>query len=142
MEGFFTHILVPLDFTPKNAAALEIAGRLAAPAGARVTLLHVIEAIEYATGKEIDEFYRGLEGRAEKELREAERPLSAKGILVTTEIVYGRRGAEIIRYASERGADLVVMSSHVIDAKEPHKSWATLSYQVATFCPCPVLLVK
>jgi hypothetical protein len=38
--------------------------------------------------------------------------------------------------------DLVVMSSHVIDAEEPHKSWATLSYQVATFCPCPVLLVK
>jgi nucleotide-binding universal stress UspA family protein len=60
----------------------------------------------------------------------------------TSEIIYGRRRAEIIRYATQRGVDLVVMSSHVIDAEEPHKSWATLSYQVATFCPCPVLLVK
>ena len=142
VESPFTHILVPLDFTPKNAAAIDIARRLAAQAGARVTLLHVIETIEHATGKEIDEFYRSLERRAEKELREAQRPLTAKSISVTTEIVYGRRGVEIVRYATERGVDLVVMSSHVIDAKEPQKSWATLSYQVATFCPCPVLLVK
>jgi nucleotide-binding universal stress UspA family protein len=142
VESPFTHILVPLDFTPKNAAALDIARQLAAPAGARVTLLHVIETIEHATGREIEEFYRGLESRAGKELREAERPLAAQGILVSTEIVYGRRGAEIVRYARERGVDLVVMSSHVIDPKGPGGGWATLSYQVATFCPCPVLLVK
>jgi universal stress protein A len=142
MESPFTHILVPLDFTPKNAAAIDIAGRLAGPAGPRVTLLHVIETIEQATGKEIDEFYRSLAERAEKELCEAQRPLAAKGISVTAEIVYGRRGPEIVRYAAQRSVDLVVLSSHVIDAKEPHKSWATLSYQVATFCSCPVLLVK
>src|SRR5262245_43617295 len=102
MESLFTHILVPLDFTPKNAAALDIASRLAAQSGARVTLLHVIEMIEHATGEEMDEFYRSLEARAEKELRQAQCPLTAKSIPMTTEVIYGRRGPEIIRYATQR----------------------------------------
>jgi nucleotide-binding universal stress UspA family protein len=44
------HILVPLDFTAKNQAALEIARELASQNKASVTLLHVIETIEKPSG--------------------------------------------------------------------------------------------
>jgi nucleotide-binding universal stress UspA family protein len=145
MENLFAHILVPLDFTAKNAAAVNVASRLGQQCGARVTLLHVIETIEHATGKEIEDFYATLEGQARKKLAEAESSIADIAdaeLAVQSQILYGRRGPEIVRYAQDNAVDLVVMSSHPIDMNQPAKSWATLSYQVATFCPCPVLLVK
>ena len=42
----FRHILVPLDFDPKNQGALDIAIEVAQVNSARVTLLHVIEGRE------------------------------------------------------------------------------------------------
>ncbi len=142
MDTLFAHILVPLDFTDKNATALNIACRMAQQGGAQVSLLHVIETIEHASGREIDDFYAMLERQAERKLAEAGRSLTEKKVAVQTQVLYGRRGPVIVRYAQEHGVDLVVMSSHPIDMSQPGRSWATISYQVATFCPCPVLLVK
>ncbi len=47
MSSLFSHILVSVDFTEKNHAALRAAKQLAHQNQARVTLLHVIETIEY-----------------------------------------------------------------------------------------------
>jgi nucleotide-binding universal stress UspA family protein len=112
---------------------------------ARVTLLHVIERVEHAEDtedEEIQEFYRGLEQKA----RERFKPMTARfvdqGLSVEQQIVYGRRGPEIVRYTIEHEADLIVLSSHRIDPSEQPLEWATLSYQVSILCPCPVLLVK
>jgi nucleotide-binding universal stress UspA family protein len=45
-DGRFRHILVPTDLTARTEKALQLAGQLVSRAGARVTLLHVIESIE------------------------------------------------------------------------------------------------
>ncbi len=47
----FQHILVPLDFTEKNLAALNIAFDLAIANHARVTLLHIIEPLNGEIGR-------------------------------------------------------------------------------------------
>jgi nucleotide-binding universal stress UspA family protein len=125
----------------RNAAALKIALQLAA-GQTRFTLLHVIETIEHAEGKEIDEFYAGLEAAAQQRLSNASQRFTEGGLSVETRILYGRRGPEIVRFVTDEDVDLVVLSSHRIDSSQGAKSWATLSYQIATFCPCPVLLVK
>lgn len=141
MHPQFKHILLPLDFTEKNEAALDIALGLATEHSAQVSLIHVIE--QFATADpELDDFYERMLGRASQELElRAGRFLNA-GLTVVWTAEVGRRASEIIRHANEQAVDLIVLSSHVVDPNDPRKSWGTLSYQVSVLSECPVLLVK
>ena len=65
----FRQLLVPLDFTDKNEAAVTIALETARRDGAEVTLLHVIETIEHVDFDEMSDFYRKLEARAAAKLQ-------------------------------------------------------------------------
>jgi nucleotide-binding universal stress UspA family protein len=138
----FQHILVPVDFTEKNLAALDVAFEMAVANHARVTLLHVVETMDVDTDAELEQFYATLQARADSELeRMAQRFVAAK-IAVDRKIRFGKRLQEIVHDADDRQADLIVMSSHKPDLQNPTQTWATLSYQVSVLCPCPVLLVK
>jgi universal stress protein A len=138
----FRHILVPLDFTPKNQSALEIALELANQNDASVTLLHVIETIENVEGAELAVFYTRLAARAEAELANRAHSFERAGISVDRKIVYGKRLTEIVREARERKADLIVVSSHKVEPAAAVQSLGTLSYQISILCDCAVLLVK
>ncbi|MGQ0633190.1 MAG: universal stress protein [Planctomycetaceae bacterium] len=138
----FRHLLVPLDFTDKNQAAVDVAFDIAAQNNARVTLLHVIETIAGPDDAELKEFYDRLQERAESELEvRAQRFVQAK-LPVDQKIRFGRRSPEIVQDAHERNVDLIIMSSHPIDPDQPVQSWSTVSYQVSILCRCPILLVK
>ena len=138
----FQRILIPLDFTPKNQVALDIAFELARQNRSSVTLLHAIETIDNVPQNELQPFYARITSRAESELQARLQRFTAAGIRVDTKIRYGRRLVEIIRDAHERKVDLIVMSSHKVDPSAPTTSLGTLSYQVSVLCDCPVLLVK
>jgi nucleotide-binding universal stress UspA family protein len=144
----FRNILVPVDFTEKNeaalASALEIAGRgdSGDPDGPEITLLHVIETIEHIEFDEMADFYRGLETRAAAKLFTLEERLSQAGARVRHEILYGHRAEAIVRHAEERGTDLMILSSHKVDREHPALGWGTISYRIAIVARCPVLLVK
>ena len=58
------------------------------------------------------------------------------------DIRYGKRAETIVRYAEERGMDLIVLSSHKVDRDHPALGWGTISYRIAIVARCPVLLVK
>lgn len=138
----FRHILVPLDFTEKNQAALDIAFEMAVANQSRVTLLHVIEQIDLPDDDEVDEFNDQLRQRADKELELSGQRFAEANVPIDWKIRLGQRVQEIAGYESEHGIDLIVMSSHPVDAENPARSLATLSYQVAVLSQCPVLLVK
>jgi len=138
----FRHILVPLDFTAKNQAALEIALELASQNKASVTFLHVIETIENVQDAELTAFYTRLTSRAEAELSTRAQEFALAGISVDRKILYGRRLAEIVRESRDLNVDLIVMSSHKVDPTATVQSLGALSYQVAILCDCLVLLVK
>lgn len=140
--SLFEHILVPVDFTDKNQRALEMALALARQNEARVTLLHVIEQIEYADDAEIQELYRTLQARATEQLAAMGQPFADAGIEAAQRVEFGRRGATIVRAAATLGVDLVVLSSHRIDPSHPTEGWGTLSHQVSMACQCPALLVR
>lgn len=142
MKNMFEHILLPVDFTEKNAVAIDVALQLAVACQSRVTLLHVIERIGYAEDEEIGEFYNTLEAKAQENLAEMAGRFFETQLSVRQEILFGRRGPEIVRYAAQQDVDLVVLSSHKVNLAESTESWATLSYQVSILCPAPVLLVK
>ncbi len=138
----FKHILIPLDFTEKNDPAIAIAREMASSAGSRLTLLHVIEAIEGAADQEMQEFYQALEGRARRSLARLQLDLAKQQLEAETAIVFGQRTEEIVRFAAEGAVDLIVMSSRKLDPGSPMQPWPTISHKVAVFSPCPVLLVR
>lgn len=141
----FRNILVPVDFTLKNEAALNTALDLARGTGgneAKVTLLHVIETIEHVEFDEMADFYRGLETRAAAKLFGMEERFKQALIPVYHEILYGKRAETIVHHAEEREVDLIVLSSHKVDREHPALGVGAISYRIAIVARCPVLLVK
>lgn len=136
----FHNVLVPVDLTDRNRRALETAGRLAGEHG-EVTLLHVIETLDLPFD-ELEDFYQRLHDRAHAEMDRMAEPLSASGLSVIQRVSYGNRLREILAYAEENPADLIVMSSRRLDPTAPPAGFATLSHQVAILSQVPVLLAK
>jgi nucleotide-binding universal stress UspA family protein len=141
----FRKILVPVDFTEKNEAALESAAQIvggSAQEGSEVTFLHVVETIEHIDFNEMSDFYRGLENRASAKLFVLVERLKEKGVSARHEVLFGKRAETIVRYAEEKAADLMILSSHKVDRDHPALGLGTLSYAIAIVARCPVLLVK
>lgn len=139
----FRKLLVPVDFTEKNEAALSSVVEIASGSeDAQITLLHVIETIEHIEFEEMEDFYRGLEARAAARLFQMEEKLKTAGVRVRHEVVYGKRAETIVRYAEEHGTDLMILSSHKVDRDHPALGLGTISYRIAIVARCPVLLVK
>jgi universal stress protein A len=138
----FQHVLVPVDLSKKNEAAVAAAGEIAAANGGRVTLLHVIQTIEQLPFAELRRFYAALETTARKRLARHAARVRKRGVLVREVVAYGAPVAEIIRQSGRDGVDLVVLSSHKVGPGTPPRDWGTVSYRVAFLAPCPILLVK
>ncbi len=139
----FKKILVPLDFTPINQAALQCALSLAKQNRASVTLIHVVETIDYADDdSEIVQFYDSLKQHARAKLAARAECFEQAGVTVAQKIVMGKRGTAIVSYAVQKEFDLIVLSSHKVKLDEAPQGWATLSHQASIMSQCPVLLVK
>jgi len=147
MESRFQHILVPVDLSDKNIAALEVALEMATRHQARATLFHVVERIdpeddEDAEDEELKTFYEDLEKRAARELQDLALRFSRAGVDVQSHVWIGKRVAEIVRFVAEQSVDLVVLTSPPVNAEKPAQSLSSASFQVSVFCSCPVLMVK
>ncbi|HVR96730.1 MAG TPA: universal stress protein [Thermoanaerobaculia bacterium] len=139
----FRKLLIPVDFTEKNEAALAAAVQtLEGGEGGEITLLHVIETIEHLDFEEMGDFYRGLETRASAKMFAMEEKIAASGANARHEILFGKRAETIVRYAEDNEIDLIVLSSHKVDRDHPALGWGTISYRIAIVARCPVLLVK
>ncbi len=142
MLSRFKHVLLPLDFTPKNEAAIAIALDLAAANQGRVLLAHVIERVQLPDDDELQAFYGQLENRAKSSMAVTAERFAEAGIPIECQVLFGRRPDEIVQLAESEAVDMIVMSSHPVDPTRPMQSWGTVSYQVSLLCTCPVLLVK
>jgi nucleotide-binding universal stress UspA family protein len=139
----FRKILVPVDFSDKNQAALDSALQVADREGGEITLLHVVETIEHIEFEEMSDFYRGLETRAIAKLFTLQEKVQAgSSARVRHDVVFGNRAESIVQYADEHGTDLLILSSHKVDRDHPALGLGTISYRIAIVARCPVLLVK
>lgn len=137
----FRKILVPVDITPKNRRAVEVARDLALASGGGVTLLHVIETLDLPF-EELREFYDRLQDRATHDMEDLSGPLREAEVPFEGHVLYGERDRKIVEFATREGSDLIVLDSHRIEPGRPGRGITTLSYRVAILAPCPVLLVK
>lgn len=138
----FTNILAPTDLSEKSEKALDIALKMCTTDDHRIYFLHVIETLQSDEDDEFQPFYDKLKDRAIRKMDAMIKKYEEKGDIINSEIVYGNRSLEIIRFAHEYHIDLIVLASHRIENVEPSDGWATISYKVGILSPCPVLLVK
>lgn len=114
----YRRILVPIDGSDTSMRAVAEAVKIAHLCGARIDLLHIVEAA--CSGFEPPEVYlrdvlpRFIE-RGEKLLKETASALRAAGVGVETVLLEG--GTEhvwqfIVEQARSRGADLIVLGTH------------------------------
>ena len=139
----FKNILVPADLTDKSIKALEIAAGMVKDTAFRITLLHVVETIDDDEGEEeFHDFYKKLADRAGKKMADLVNKYGTDKIDIHTEIIYGKRVPEIVKYASSKEIDLIILSSHKLEDMDSMDGWATISYRVGILAPCPVMMVK
>ena len=143
MLSRFHHILVPVDIAGGDTRAVDIACDLAVEHHARVTLLHVIQAIgDDPPDDEAQRFYNHLRQRVGRALDKIAERFRGAGIDTVTHNPVGDALREIAAYGNNQDVDLIVMTSHRVDSGNLAASWGTLSYRVSVVCDAPILLVK
>jgi nucleotide-binding universal stress UspA family protein len=121
---------------------MELATELAGQGGGEVILLHVIEVIAGLSLEEEREFYKRLELKARKHLDRLGNQLKNQQRTWRTEVLFGNRAAEIVRFAAGAAVDLIIVTSPRLDPNRLGAGLASLSYKISLWCQCPVLLVK
>ncbi len=110
-EPVYRRILVPLDHSDRDRAAIAHAAALARPHGATLHLLHVEEGVTsqlYGSLSQTAEIHAG-----EEYFQGIVESLEREGIHAQLTVVHGRSPKdEIVRVARQLKPDLVVMGAH------------------------------
>jgi nucleotide-binding universal stress UspA family protein len=140
-------ILVPTDFSECSRLALQYAAAFAVQFGSELHLLHVID--DYFTLApeaqlmlpDRDQYLRDLQSAAKLELSRLRSAEAAGVSRVVDSAPVGHPFLEIIRYAGEHSADLVVMGSHGRSGLS-HALLGSVAERVVRKAGCPVLTVR
>jgi universal stress protein A len=141
-------VLVPVDFSKDSLRAAEYAKNFAAPFGAQLVLLHVIEPIYYASPADMYAASPNLallieEQRkaAQAQLQQLAQKLSGQGAKVQTLLKSGSPAQVIADTAKRIKADLIVMATHGRTGLA-HVLLGSVAERVVRLATCPVLTVR
>ncbi len=133
-------ILHPTDFSDASAHALKMAAMLAKDYSARLILLHAIEPPIYygelGVSFSAPNSHRETIQERVNALTEPFAPLHAESLVLD-----GVAAPEILRIATERHADLIVLGSHGRTGIG-RVLMGSVAEEVARKAPCPVLIVR
>lgn len=145
----YHQILVPVDGSPTSENALDEAIRLAQWSGARLQLLHVVDALGFATGFEpalsyVNDVLPLMRIAGEKLLAHDQKKAREKGVDADCFLVDespGRICDHVAEQARRAQADLIVVGSH-----GRHGLGRVLlgsdAEQIVRHAPVPVLVVR
>jgi universal stress protein A len=141
-------ILVPTDFSECARYAVPVAAELARLLGARVLCLHVVEPVAQPMGwtpmaepMPAAELGERIEETAARDLPAFSKSEEFAGLEVEDLMAHGEPAAEIVRVAEERGAGLIVISSHGRTGLG-RILFGSTAESVVRHARCPVLVVK
>lgn len=145
MTDGFTHILVPMDFSPASEAALGRAKQLAERFGARLSLLHVVTDPQ-ARGTWASEIYvpaipevrERLLNASRQRLTDALTSEERTRLQVTVDARVGAVADLITDVARKHGVDLIVMGTHGRRGLA-HLVMGSIAERVVREAPCAVL---
>ena len=147
------NILVATDFSPESHHAFGVAVQLAQHTGGRITLLHVLEAAEGASGgfstvggpvsgHSIDQIFTiKLMEVTKRRMHTLKDEAEAAGVPVQDVVELARVGDGILAAIQRHGIDLVVMGARGHGAVD-HFFVSSTTERLIRLAPCPVLTVK
>jgi nucleotide-binding universal stress UspA family protein len=143
----FRRILYATDFSQGSEAALRHAASLAEHGAAQLTLLHAVEPLAVGYDPivvmpfDVGAYNTSLETAARKQLREFVPEFVRLGCDTDDVVVSGKPYAEILRIATERQTDLIVLGVHGRNALD-RLVFGSTTEQVVRRAACPVLTVR
>jgi len=141
----FARILCAIDFSECSLAALRHAISLAADTGARVDVLSVVQLIPmYETMSGVPLYYPGLLGDLKADIWKRLNSVVAEAapeIPVERIVTVGSPHREIVRVASERNAELVLLGAYSHGPID-HMFFGSTTNHVVHQARCPVLTVR
>ena len=110
----YTHLLVAVDLTEECDPVIKRAMALAQPAGAKVSLVHIVEPMAMAFGGDVPMDLSSLQQQQIEQARERLDGFTTQYAELAGNCVlaYGQPRQEIHRMAKEQGCDLIVVGSH------------------------------
>jgi len=146
----FKAIVCPVDFSDASMLALEYALSLARETDAHLTVLHVasfaleqtmLDTAAAENGMTLAEFRRLTEQDLEARLRGTVPADASDYCRVDTLLTHGKPGIEVVRVATDRHADLIVMGVHGRGAVDLTLFGSTTQHVVRA-AHCPVLTIR
>jgi universal stress protein A len=143
------NILCPTDFSEPSYEALKVADELAAHFGAVIhiiTVVPLVPIVEAPIGVEsasfnIASYQQELEGQAKKSLKSLVDQKVNKDTKVSTGVLIGNASAEVMRYATEKNVDMIVIATHGLSGWRRFISGSTTE-QIVRQSACPVLTIR
>jgi nucleotide-binding universal stress UspA family protein len=143
------NILCPTDFSDPSYEALKAADELASHFGATLHIVNVVPLVpivEAPIGVEsasfnVASYQQELEGQAQKSLKNLAEQKITRGVTAVTEVLIGNAAGEVIRYAGEKGVDLIVIATHGLSGWRRFISGSTTE-QIVRQASCPVLTIR
>jgi len=141
-------VLVSTDFSDYGDAAIEHAARLAKDYGARLVIVHVLDA--HLTPNPLYAHYypiptpeqvRQAEAKAQEALRARLPAEFQDSDRAETVVTHGAPAPEILRIAAERTASLIVIATHGRTGLL-RLALGSVAERVIREAPCPVLVVR
>lgn len=145
----YQRILVPIDGSTTSAQGLDEAIKLAKVTGASLRLIHVVDALTFATGFEpyatyTDESFALMMDSGKRILEEGKSHVQASDVKVDG-ILFDKLGARVsdtvIKQAKAWGADLIVIGTHGRRGVGRFLLGSDAE-QIVRMAPVPVLLVR
>jgi len=142
-------VLVPIDFGPNARAVIDFAMQYAQNVPSELYLFHVFESVNRRSkvGKELydrlDTDLKRLENMATLELERLATDEDERQRLMNfhTRVANGRPWEEILRMASNIGADVIVMGHHS-DGSPENATAGSQTERVVRKAPCTTICVR
>ena len=137
-------ILVTTDFSDESRKAFRYAAAFAEELDADLDVVVVIEPATFMSGMEsvpIAMDTAGLRAAAQKSLADWIRKELPAPVRATPLVREGKAFSEIVAAAEERGADMIVISTHGYTGLK-HLFMGSTAERVARHARCPVLIVR
>lgn len=133
----YRNILVPVDFSPASARAVQHALALVGNEPARIFLLHVVSPQENENTP-----LHQVRARAEKQLREfVDHQDAGHDHAIHCLVRTGPPFQEIVAAAKENGAEMIVLASHESAPIRGVSLGHTID-RVSRYASCPVMIVR
>jgi nucleotide-binding universal stress UspA family protein len=150
----FKNILVPIDGSQFARKALSHAINVAKRFGAKIYVITVVDTAEFPPGmllaflekgkrleESIAKFMASAKTQARRELLAEVAICKSKGVNANYEIISGKPVEMILKFATAKKVDLIVIGSQGLRGINKLKILGSVSRKVSELAPCAVMIV-